>query len=353
MIEPTLTLAIPALNESAIILDNAAELAVWMAEHLPDVSFEILVIDDGSTDGMGELLDRASQADDKLRVVHHPQNLGRGRGVRTAMREARGQFLIVLDADLSYGPEHIPALLQPLQNDRADITLASPYHPDGEVANVPFSRAQMSKMGNKVLAHSFQSDISTATCIVRGYTREVMDHLELVSDGKDLHLELLYKAEILGFRLKEVPAKLIWRDRKRGQSNKKGLARLTSFSIFKMRHVIVSHFLFNFIAKPKLLFIGPILLGLLIALYGTLNLTWVFLSRYFAGDEMPFRQTLIDGQLTLTLTVASFVIAVFFLFFFFTVSQAKRYFEEQYILSTRTHYLLKQVQRQFDRQDRA
>lgn len=347
----TLTLAIPALNEAAIIMGNVKELKSWMGENMPDTSFEILVIDDGSTDGMGELLDRESDSDEHLRVVHHSQNMGRGRGVRTAMKKSKGAFLLLLDADLSYGPDHIPALLGPLQQGKADITLASPYHPEGVVENVPLTRALMSRWGNRILARSFQSNVRTVTCIVRGYTREVMDHLELINDGKDLHLELLYKAEILGFRLKEIPAQLIWRDRKRGQSSNQGAAWVLDSPLFKMRRVIVSHFLFNFIAKPKLLFLGPVLLGMFCALYGTAILLWVFLSRLLRGEPDSLRQTLIDGQLTLTLTLTAFIVSVFFLFIFFVASQAKQYFEEQYILSTRSHYLLKKIAGQRDTRD--
>ncbi len=339
----TLTLAIPALNEASIIMGNVNELKNWMSENLPDTSFEVLVIDDGSTDGMGELLEEEAAKDKRLRVVHHATNLGRGRGVRTAMENSRGDFLIVLDADLSYGPDHIPALLEPLQNNKADITLASPYHKDGEVQNVPSTRAAISRWGNRVLANSFRSDISTATCIVRGYNRDVIDHLELVNEGKDLHLELLYKAEVLGFRIKEVPAKLIWRDRNRGKPSRRRGGWLLDNPFVKMRHVFVSHFLFNFIAKPKFLFLGPVLLGFILSLYGTASLVWSFVGRVATGQETPLRQTLIDGQLTLTITVIAFILSVFFLFIFFVASQAKRYFEEQYILATRSHYVLKKT----------
>lgn len=322
-------------------MDSVNELNDWMINNLADISFEILVIDDGSTDGMGELLEKEAESHPHLRVAHHPCNMGRGRGVRTAMQESQSDFMIALDADLSYAPNHIPTLLEPLRAGKADITLASPYHKDGKVENVPFARAALSRFGNMILARSFQSDIKTATCIVRGYTRYVMDHLELVNDGKELHLELLYKAEILGFRIAEVPAQLIWRDRKRGSSKNRGIAGLFDSPIFRMRSVILSHFLFNFIAKPKLLFLGPILLGFVISLIGAGTLLWVFFNRLLEGQSSPLRQTLLDGQLTLILTLSSFIISFFVLFFYFLATQTKRYFEEQYILSTRNHYLLK------------
>lgn len=345
---PKLTLAIPALNESAIILGNIAELGRWMGENLPEIDFEILVIDDGSTDGMGDMLDRAASADPRVRVVHHPRNLGRGRAIRTAMENSGGSWLIALDADLSYSPDHIPALLAPLRDGTADVTLASPYHPEGRVENVPLARAWLSRVGNRILSRSFQSDISTVTCVVRGYTREVMDHLELVNDGKDLHLEVLYKAEILGFRIVEIPARLVWRDRKRGQAGKRPFGWLRDNPFVKMRKVIFSHVAFNFIAKPKLLFLGPIILSLVVMLYGTASLITSYFQRLVAGEQAPFRSTLVDGQLTLSLTLATLIISLVFFFFLFVASQAKQYFEEQYILSTRSHYLLKKLSRQID-----
>lgn len=345
-LQKQISIAVPAFNEADIILKNVREIETFMGENLPNLSYELVVVNDGSTDGMGELLDTYEEQSPHFRVIHHPYNMGRGRAVRTAMNSTNSDFLIVLDADLSYSPEHIPLLLGPLQDSVADLTLASAYHPDGSVKNVPIVRALMSKYGNIILSSSFRTKISTVTCIVRGYTREVIDHLELINDGKDLHLEVLYKSEILGFRIAEVAADLCWRDRKRGQTKKIGMAFSFDSQVVRMRRVIFSHFLFNFFTKPKLLFALPTLLGAIFATYGTGTLLFMYVSNILAGSGRPLRQTLLEGQLTVSLTLASFILSLLFLFFFFISSQLKQYFEEQYILSTRNHYLLKKLVRQ-------
>jgi glycosyltransferase involved in cell wall biosynthesis len=278
--------------------------------------------------------------------------MGRGRAVRTAMAVTESDYLITLDADLSYGPHHIARMLEPLRTGRADIVLASPYHPGGRVENVPGLRAWMSRVGNRVLSRSFASDIHTATCIVRGYTREVMDHLELINDGKDLHLEVLYKAEILGFRLMEVPAELVWRDRNRGRAPARRGGLIRNHPFVRMRSVIFSHLVFNFIARPQVLFLGPILVFLGAAAYGTAVLVAGVLGRWRDGVEQPLRTTFLEGQLTLFLSLGALLLAMVFLIFLFLAAQTKKYFEEQYILSTRSQYLLKRIDRRLGRQGR-
>lgn len=347
---PKLALVIPALNESAIIVQHVRELAAWMQRHLPEISYEIVVVNDGSTDGMDVLLAEEATQMPQLRVLHHPTNWGRGRAIRTAMEHTQTDYFIALDADLSYGPEHIACLLKPLMSGMVDLTLASPYHPQGSVHNVPRFRAWLSRTGNRVLSHSFQQRYYTATCVVRGYTRRLIDHLELVSVSKELHLEVIYKTELLGFNIQEVPATLAWRDKQRGRAPAGVVNKIRHHAIIKMRHAILSHFLFNFFSKPKLLFLGPILLLLSLVLYGIANLVVVFASNWLKaapGTAMGgvLRQTLLDGTLTLSITAISGLLLVVFSMFLFLASQTKRAAEEQYILSARINYRLKMLQR--------
>ena len=343
--QPQLALIIPAFNEKDIIIRNAEELKSWMGSNLPDIKYEVVIINDGSTDGMGEMLDEYSKSNEYLRVVHHPTNLGRGQAIRTGFENTNSDFLILLDADLSYSPEHIRGLLEPLLNNQADMVLASPYHKDGEVKNVPLFRALLSKWGNKVLCQSFRTKITTSTCVVRSYKREVVDSLELISTGKDLHLEILYKAELLGFRVSEIPAKLIWRDRNRGKAVKGEGNIISNNPLFKMRKAIISHLLFNFFSKPKFLFIGPILALFSMSVYGSMSIIFAYISNLVKGVESPLRYTLINGELTLTLSLGALLLLFAFTIFLFLASQSKKYFEENYVIMSRTNYRLKQLEK--------
>ena len=89
-----LSLIIPAFNESAIIAANVDELSVWLKNNLPDLSCEIVVVNDGSNDGMGELLESLKPLYPCLKVAHHKRNLGRGRGVRTGFKESKGNYVV-------------------------------------------------------------------------------------------------------------------------------------------------------------------------------------------------------------------------------------------------------------------
>jgi len=251
---PYVSVIIPAFNEENVIEDNLNEVAEFLASYLgPDRSFEIIAVDDGSSDNTGKILDRLSQERNYLIALHHPRNLGRGRGLRTGFERARGRFIFTLDSDLSYTPDHITKLLFTLETGQADVALASAYHPKGGVLNVPFRRALTSRLGNWLLSRSLGGELKTVTCLVRGYTKEVIESLELFSDDKEIHLEIIQKARMFGFKIIEVPAELKWRSNKRTKG-KKGL------SLGDFREMASRHLFFNFLFRPSMLIWLPILI---------------------------------------------------------------------------------------------
>ncbi len=120
-----LSVAIPVYNEARTLLELLARVR---AVELPGGSKEVLLVDDGSTDGTRELL--RTQVEGRfpdVRVLYHPQNRGKGAATRTAIAAATGDYVIVQDADLEYDPREYPALLAPLLDGRADVVFGSRF----------------------------------------------------------------------------------------------------------------------------------------------------------------------------------------------------------------------------------
>jgi dolichol-phosphate mannosyltransferase len=192
--------------------------------------------------------------------------------LRKGFQEAKGETVVSIDADLSYDPHYILDLVGALNSGQdIDFVLASPYMPGGGVRNVPFHRLWISKLGNRILRFAMPNRIYTSTGIFRAYRKRVLESLELESDGKEIHLEILSKALALGYRVKECPA--ILTSRKRGKSK------------FRFKKTAMSHLVFSVFEKPMIIFgfIGLLTLaiGLLIGLY--------IAYLRFSGDLTPGR----------------------------------------------------------------
>jgi dolichol-phosphate hexosyltransferase len=113
---PQLSILMPVYNEAATVERAVSEV---LAADLP-VTSEVIVVDDGSTDGTRQILDNADWPADRVRIHSHLQNQGKGAAVRTALADARGEFATVFDADLEYEPEDLRILLPPLLDGTAN-----------------------------------------------------------------------------------------------------------------------------------------------------------------------------------------------------------------------------------------
>jgi glycosyltransferase involved in cell wall biosynthesis len=265
-----LSIIIPMFNES----ENVESTLNRVEEALVSFNgtYEIIPVNDGSTDNTLEVLNKISKEDQKIRSVSYPKNIGRGMALRKGFKESSGEIIVSIDADRSYDPHYILDLVGALRDEQdIDFVLASPYMPGGSVENVPFSRLWISKLGNRILRFAMPNRIYTSTGIFRAYRRKVLDSLELEADGKEIHLEILSKALALGFRVKEIPAVL--------SSRKKGRSK------FKFKKTATSHLVFSLFEKPMIIFgfIGVLTLGI-----GLLIGIYVAYLR-FAGELTPGR----------------------------------------------------------------
>jgi dolichol-phosphate mannosyltransferase len=265
-----LSIIIPMFNEA----ENAESTLNRVEEALASFAgtYEIIVVNDGSLDNTLDILNRLSGQDRKLKVVSYSKNVGRGMALKKGFKESSGETIVSIDADLSYDPHYILDFVETLKKEPdIDFVLASPYMPGGGVQNVPIFRLWVSKFGNKILRLAMPNRIYTSTGIFRAYRKKVLDSLEIESDGKEIHLEILSKALSLGYRVKEIPAVLT--ARKRGKSK------------FKFKKTATSHLVFSVFEKPMIIFgfIGLLTLtiGLLIGLY--------IAYLRFSGDLTPGR----------------------------------------------------------------
>jgi len=251
-----LSIIIPMFNEA----ENAETTLNRVEEAMATFqgTYEIIAVNDGSTDNTLEELKRVADENEKVKVVSYAKNFGRGKALREGFKGSRGEIVVSIDADLSYDPHYIIGFVETLKKESdIDFVLASPYMPGGGVQNVPALRLYISKLGNKVLRFAMPNRIYTSTGIFRAYRKRVLESLELESDGKELHLEILSKALALGYRVKESPA--ILTSRKKGKSK------------FKFRKTAISHLVFSVFEKPVIIFgfVGLLTLaiGFLIGMY--------------------------------------------------------------------------------------
>ncbi len=247
---PAFSVVVPMYNEA----DNLPGTLFTIADALKPLGrpFEIVAVDDGSTDNTEEILREQAAIHSWLKPVSYVPNRGRGYAQRKGFAAARGEIILTTDADLSYDPQHLVSLIETLElYPEIDFAVGSPYMAGGSTKNVPFMRLLISRVANLILGYAMSGKLKTVTGILRGYRREVLDSLELESDGKEINLEIVSKAVAAGFRPMEVPAVLTGR--------KKGKSKLI------LKATVASHLLFSFFEKPSLLF-GAV--GTLLTLLG-------------------------------------------------------------------------------------
>lgn len=265
---PDLSIIAPMYNEEENVPRTIAEIRSAMDGF--SGLWEFILVNDGSTDGSFERAAELVEREPNMRVVGYEKNRGRGAALRTGFAHAAGRIVATVDFDLSYSPDHILKMYDLLKSDsETDIVLASAYMPGGKVEGVSFGRLAASKIGNMMLMYAFDGGLHTTTCVVRAYRREALLALDLQSDGKEIHLEIISKAQALGFSIAEIPATL--RGRKKGKSK------------FRLRSTSLSHLFFCFAQRP-MMFFGPAA-----ALFFLLGLgKWSFVFVFFGVHMLAF-----------------------------------------------------------------
>ena len=123
---PLVSLVVPAYNEASLVDKHLTELCHQMESLEHEYRWEVVVVNDGSTDETGVLAEAFARARNNIHVLHHSKNFGLGQAFRTAFQYCRGDYIVTLDMDLSYSPDHIEKLLSAITKTNAKIVVASP-----------------------------------------------------------------------------------------------------------------------------------------------------------------------------------------------------------------------------------
>lgn len=215
-----ISIIVPVFNEEAGIDYLSARLAA-VRKLWPDRPVEFVFVDDGSRDRTIPALQRVFGNRSDCAIVGHDRNRGVGAAFRTGFANAKGDILCTIDADCSYGPEKLRLLVDTLEQEGADIAVASPYHPDAAVENVPRWRLMLSRGCSQLYRWTSPVRLYTYTSIFRAYRRSVIERVEFAEDGFVSAVEVLIRAAEQDFRITEVPMTL--HARKYGTSKMKVL----------------------------------------------------------------------------------------------------------------------------------
>jgi glycosyltransferase involved in cell wall biosynthesis len=232
--QPSVSVVVPAYNEAALLADSLTRLHDYLCTLDDSYRWEMVVVDDGSDDGTGPLADRFAAAHARVTVVHHPDNGGLGLAVRTAFRHCDADYIVMMDSDLSYSPDHIHPLLDTIIATGASIVVASPYRPDAKATGVPPSRLFTSRAANHVLALAAGGGLTTLTGMVRAYDGDFSRSLDLEARGPTVNCEILYRARERGAAIVEIPAHLDWSRLQMHRQDKRSLksvARTTASTL--------------------------------------------------------------------------------------------------------------------------
>jgi glycosyltransferase involved in cell wall biosynthesis len=210
---PLLSILMPVYNEARTIREIIARVE---ATRLDGIGKELVIIDDGSTDGTREVLQQLGQTSEH-KVYFHAQNMGKGAAVRTALTYATGDIILIQDADLEYDPREYPELLRPILEGRADVVYGS------RLAGGKVTRAFnfWHYLGNKVLTlttnilyNAILSDMETCYKVFRA---DVIRNVQIKSNRFNFEPEITAKVLKRRHKLYELPISYYGRDFSEGK----------------------------------------------------------------------------------------------------------------------------------------
>jgi len=213
--DPRVWVVLPTYNEA----DNIERLVAAVLERLPE-SRRVLIVDDGSPDGTGEIADRLAAGDDDVEVLHRAVKEGLGPAYVAGFKHALdggAELVVSMDSDFSHDPSYLPRMLRAAES--ADLVLGSRYIPGGGVTEWGKLRRAISRGGSGYARTLLGVDVRDLTGGFKCYRREVLETIELDTlraKGYAFQVETTFRAIRDGFTVVEIP--IVFSDRREGSS---------------------------------------------------------------------------------------------------------------------------------------
>lgn len=204
-----ISLIIPMYNESSIVSDAVMTFSGYLSKTFED--WELIFVDDGSTDGCGDAVLSYGKADDRVKLVRYTENQGKGYAVRTGMLAASGDIRIFTDCDNAYGTDVIEAAVKAFESTGADVLVGSRnLHKDG-YEGYTFIRKLASKMYIKVISVAAGFRLSDSQCGFKGFTSSAAESIfkYCTVNRWAFDLEAIMIANKYNYKITEIPVKII------------------------------------------------------------------------------------------------------------------------------------------------
>ena len=207
--EMKLSVIVPVYNEINTIRE--------ILRRVKEVSIdkEILIVDDFSTDGTREYL-KSIEGEEGIRVFYHQENMGKGSAIRTAIGEARGDVVIIQDADLEYDPRDYDKLIRPIMEGKASVVYGSRYsNPENEL---PLTRFKIGVLVLTAMANLlYGAGITDEATCYKAFKADVIKRIPLKCKRFEFCPEVTAKVRKRGYRIEEVPISFKFRTAKEGK----------------------------------------------------------------------------------------------------------------------------------------
>lgn len=233
---------VPTYNEK----ENISDLTEQILD-LESLEAHVIIVDDNSPDGTGQIADDLSAQNERVHVIHREGKLGLGTAYIAGFKyglAADADRLITMDADFSHDPTYIPGLVA--LADHFHITIGSRYIPEGGVRNWELRRRFLSWGANAFARTTLGLKANDCTAGFRCYHREVLQQVDLdhiFSNGYSFLVEMLFRCQRLGYTVGEIP--IIFANRERGQS------KISQTEIFKAMYTVGRLFASRLVRRVK------------------------------------------------------------------------------------------------------